>query len=161
MNQEAEDTPKPRKDPREKLFKPEHPFILSTSPHDYTRSSVPVIMWHVVGALLPAIVMGVYYFGIPALILIIACTVTALVTVGLLNILTHQPVPLADGSATITGLLLALTLPPGLPVSYAVLGTIFGIAIGKFVFERDGGNLLVRLKRYFNFIFGKLLETNI
>jgi len=133
---------KVKKDPREKLFKPDHRlFALNSSPHDFTERSVPVIMWSVVAALLPTTVMAIYYFGHSAISLILACVVSALLTEIIINRVKGQEITLKDGSAAITGLLLALTLPPTLSVSSAVLGSIFAIAIGKQVFGGLGYNI--------------------
>ncbi|MBT4418810.1 MAG: hypothetical protein HOC81_01190, partial [Candidatus Marinimicrobia bacterium] len=53
---------KPKKDPRAKLYKPETPLILASSPHFHTRDTVPRIMWNVILALVPATVLAVVYF---------------------------------------------------------------------------------------------------
>lgn len=130
------------KDPRAKLYKPDHlPFILTSSPHDYQTSSVPKIMWSVIAALIPATAMGIYYFGLPALWLILACSGSALLTEVIINKIKRQPLTINDGSALITGLLLALTLPPSLPITSAILGSIFAIAIGKQIFGGLGYNI--------------------
>lgn len=133
--------PKKKADPRDKLFKPAHTVVLTSSPHEYEKTSVTRIMWSVVAALIPCVLAAVYYFGIEALVLIVACTVTALITEVLANKIKGEEPTVKDGSAAITGLLLALTLPPSLPVSYAVLGSIFAIAIGKQVFGGLGYNI--------------------
>lgn len=133
--------PKKAKDPRGKLFTPEKNFVLTTSPHDYMQASVPVIMWSVMAALVPTTAMAIYYFGLRALVLIVVCTVTCLLTEVLINRLRGLKITIKDGSAAITGLLLALTLPPSLSVVYAVLGSIFAIAIGKQIFGGLGFNI--------------------
>ncbi|MCP4751346.1 MAG: RnfABCDGE type electron transport complex subunit D [Proteobacteria bacterium] len=134
--------PKKKKDPKEKLFKPDHkPFVLASSPHDFRDASVPKIMWSVVAALAPTTVMAVYYFGWPAVWLILACTGSALLTEILINAVKGQKLTVMDGSAAITGLLLALTLPPTLSIYSAILGSVFAIAIGKQVFGGLGYNI--------------------
>lgn len=134
--------PKAKKDPRDNLFKPEpKPLVIDSSPHDSRTTNVPVIMWSVVAALIPATVMAVVYFGIPAVQLIIACVVAAVLTEVVINRIKKEPYTIKDGSAAITGLLLALTLPPTLPVTSAILGSIFAIAIGKQVFGGLGFNI--------------------
>ena len=139
------DSPKPpkkKKDPREKLYKPEHRlFVLNSSPHDFKTASVPRIMWSVIAALVPATAMGIYYFGLSAVWLILACVVACLVTEVLVNLIKGQKPSIKDGSAAITGLLLALTLPPTLSITSAILGSIFAIAIGKQVFGGLGYNI--------------------
>jgi Na+-translocating ferredoxin:NAD+ oxidoreductase subunit D len=136
--------PKPApvaKDPRDKLYKADKAYIISSSPHFHSGSSVPKIMWSVVGALAPATFMAIYYFGMPAVVMITACIAAALVTEIIMNRMKGESLTINDGSAAITGLLLALTLPPSLPVSAGVLGSIFAIAIGKQVFGGLGYNI--------------------
>jgi len=138
----AKPKPKPApKDPRAKLYKPEKPLIISSSPHFHTGDSVPKIMWTVVAALLPATVMAIYYFGIPALIMIGSCVAAALVTEIIMNKMKGESLTLNDGSAAITGLLLALTLPPSLPISAGIIGSVFSIAVGKQIFGGLGYNI--------------------
>ena len=134
--------PKAKPDPRAKLWKPEGlPLLISSSPHFVTTGSVPQIMWSVVAALVPATAMAIYYFGYPAMILILACIFSALLTEMILNKVKGEPFTIGDGSAAITGLLLALTLPPSLPLSAAVLGSVFSIGVGKQVFGGLGNNI--------------------
>jgi len=136
------DRPKKKKDPKDKLYKPDHPlFVLTSSPHDYKDTSVPKIMWSVIAALMPAVVMSVYYFGWAAVWLLSACTSSALITEILINLLRKRKVTISDGSAAITGILLALTLPPSLPVTSAILGSVFAIAVGKQIFGGLGYNI--------------------
>jgi len=143
---EAEPKPKPKpapapKDPREKLYKPEQPLIISSSPHFHSHDSVPKIMWTVVISLIPAVVMAVYYFGMGALTMIGSCVAAALLTEILMNKMKGEGLTINDGSAAITGLLLALTLPPALPISTGVIGSVFSISIGKQIFGGLGYNI--------------------
>jgi len=134
--------PPVKADSRDKLLKIEgKPLILSSSPHFATTDSVPKIMWMVVVALLPAVAMSVYYFGMAAIIMIATCMLTALVTEIIMNKMKGEPITISDGSAAITGLLLALTLPPSFSLSSATLGSFFAIAIGKQVFGGLGFNI--------------------
>ena len=134
--------PKPKPDPRAKLWKPEgNPLLISSSPHFVTTDSVPKIMWTVVAALIPASAMAIFYFGITALVIMLVCIVSALLTEILMNKMKREALTNGDGSAAITGLLLALTLPPSLPLSAAILGSVFSIAIGKHVFGGLGYNI--------------------
>lgn len=134
--------PKPKPDPRDKLWKPEGlPLLISSSPHFVTTGSVPKIMWSVVAALVPATAMAIYYFGMAAMITILVCVIAALLTEVVMNRMKGEPMTIGDGSAAITGLLLALTLPPSLPLSAVVLGSVFSIAVGKHVFGGLGSNI--------------------
>ncbi len=129
-------------DPRSKLFQLDRrPFILSASPHRYARDSVPKIMWSVVGALAPAAAAAVYYFGMRALALIAVSIGAALLTEMITNRMKGEAFTVKDGSAAITGLLLALTLPPSFSLSGTAIGAVFAIAIGKQVFGGIGFNI--------------------
>ena len=117
-------------------------LIVSTSPHILLKASVPSIMHSVVLALVPAVVMGVYFFGwwraLPLLVsTVIACMATEYVCQKMMQV----PVTIKDGSAIITGILLALTLPPGFPLWAAFLGGIVAISLGKQAFGGLGYNI--------------------
>jgi len=133
--------PKPKKDPRAKLYKPSQMLIMSSSPHLSTVDSVSRIMWTVIVALIPAVGMSVYYFGWAAIVMIVTCVAAALVTEALLNKLKGEAFTIKDGSAAITGLLLALTLPPSFDLSSAIIGVVFAIAVGKHIFGGLGYNI--------------------
>ena len=139
---EKQDKPKKKKDPRDKLYKPDHkPFVLTSSPHDFKEASVPKIMWSVIAALVPATAMSIYLFRWSAVWLILACVVAAVVTEMVVNLIKKEDWTAQDGSAAITGLLLALTLPPTLSVTSAILGSVFAIAVGKQIFGGLGYNI--------------------
>ena len=132
---------KPKKDPRVKLYKPDRMLIMSSSPHLGTADSVPKIMWTVVIALLPAVFMSIYYFGWSSIGMISACVGAAVATEALINRMKEESFTVKDGSAAITGLLLALTLPPSFALTSAILGSVFAIAVGKHVFGGLGYNI--------------------
>ncbi len=133
--------PAPKKDPRDKLFKSAYNLVITSSPHDYHQGNVPRIMWSVVAALMPATIMGIYLFQMKAVVMILAVTAAAVITEMLMNKIRGKEFTVKDGSAAITGLLLALTLPPDLPVFHGVLGSIFGIIIGKHIYGGLGYNI--------------------
>ncbi len=112
-------------------------FELTASPHVKGPDTTPRIMWSVVGSLAPVVVAAVYYFGPSAMLVIAAATVGCVLTERLLG----RRGTLGDGSAAITGLLLGLTLPPGLPIWMALLGGFFAIAFGKMLFGGLGQNI--------------------
>jgi len=129
-------------DPKSKLFQLDRkPLIVSSSPHLLTQDSVSKIMWTVVAALVPTSVMGIVYFGLPALWMILVCVGACLATEAVINRMKGQKFTVGDGSAAITGLLLALTLPPSFSLVGGILGAIFAIAIGKQVFGGLGYNI--------------------
>lgn len=112
-------------------------LLVTASPHLGAADTTPQIMWHVVGSLLPLVVFATYLFGPSALLIIGAATAGAAATERILA----GPGTLADGSAAITGILLGLTLPPGLSLWMAVLGGAFGIGVGKVLFGGLGQNV--------------------
>ena len=116
-------------------------LIVSVSPHLHKDESVSKIMWMVVVSLIPAGAAGVFIFGISALSVIILGVVSAVVTDFVLQVLTKRKVTILDGSAVITGILLAYNLPPKVPFWLPIIGAIFSIAIGKQVFGGLGQNI--------------------
>ena len=116
-------------------------LIVSVSPHLHKDESVSKIMWMVIVSLIPAGAAGVFIFGITALWVIILGVVSALATEAILQILCKRKVTILDGSAVITGLLLAYNLPAGVPFWIPVIGAFFSIAIGKQVFGGLGQNI--------------------
>lgn len=115
-------------------------FILSSSPHLLTEESVPKIMRSVVIALLPATVTGVYLYGFHALLIILICTGSAVAIEALCQRVLGRHVTISDWSATVTGLLMALNLPPGSPWWMALLGSVFAIVLGKHIYGGLGHN---------------------
>jgi electron transport complex protein RnfD len=94
-------------------------------------------MWNVFGSLVPVVAAAAYYFGPTALLVVLAAMLGAMLPERILG----QRRSLLDGSAAITGILLALTLPPGIPLWMAFLGGVFGIVFGKLVFGGLGQNV--------------------
>ncbi|MDO8990695.1 MAG: RnfABCDGE type electron transport complex subunit D [Sideroxyarcus sp.] len=114
---------------------------LRTSPHLVSDRSVERIMKHVVLALLPVCTFSVWQYGLSALALLIVVTTTCLATERFLNRAAKQASTLNDWSATITGLLLALTLPPAFPLWMGAVAGFVAIAIGKALFGGLGHNV--------------------
>ncbi len=113
---------------------------LRTSPHQRTTVTVDVIMRNVVLALLPVCAFAVYNFGLSALALIVVTTVVAVATEHLFCKLSGRASTVGDWSAVITGILLALTLPPAFPLWMAVVAAVVAIGIGKAFFGGLGYN---------------------
>jgi electron transport complex protein RnfD len=116
--------------------------ILRTSPHLREAPRVNVIMRNVVYALLPICAFSVWQFGISVLALLVTCTATCLLTEHVVCRLSGKPSTTRDWSVTITGLLLALTLPPGFPLWMAAMASIFGVGVGKLFFGGLGYNVM-------------------
>ncbi len=112
-------------------------LVVTASPHVRSPDSTPVIMWTVVATLAPVVAAGAWYFGVSALLVIAAASLGALVA----ERVTGRGGALADGSAAITGILLGLTLPAGMPLWMAALGGGFGIGFGKSIWGGLGQNV--------------------
>ncbi len=112
-------------------------LLVAASPHIRAPDSTPRIMWNVVGSLVPVLAAATYYFGPSALLVTGAATAGALLTERWFG----PPGSLADGSSAITGILLGLTLPAGLPIWMAAVGGAFAIGFGKLVFGGLGQNI--------------------
>ena len=112
-------------------------FELTASPHIKGPDSTPRIMWSVVVSLVPVVIASIYWFGPSAALVIAAATLGCLVTERTFG---HGGT-LGDGSAMITGALLGLTLPPGLPLWMAFIGGVIAIGLGKLVFGGLGQNV--------------------
>ena len=115
-------------------------YILSSSPHTHSHASVSRIMLDVIIALLPTTAAGIWFFGMPAVWTIATCVSTCIVTEAVCRILMKRDNTIGDLSAVVTGLLLALNLPAGLPLWMAVVGSVFAIFIAKQVFGGLGMN---------------------
>ena len=115
-------------------------YILSSSPHAHANSSVRRIMLDVVIALLPTTAAGVYFFGMPAVWTILVCVGTCVASEALCRLAMKRENTVGDLSAVVTGLLLALNLPAGIPLWMAVVGSLFAICISKQVFGGLGMN---------------------
>jgi electron transport complex protein RnfD len=98
-------------------------------------------MVDVIIALVPVMAAAGYYFRIRAPILICTCVISSVATELLCNLIRRKPISLGDFSAVVTGIILALSLPPGFPVWAAIIGSCFAIAVGKMVFGGLGANV--------------------
>jgi len=112
-------------------------FELTAAPHIKGPDSTPRIMWSVVGSLVPVVLAALWYFGPSALLVIGAATLGCVATERLFG----PGGTLRDGSAAITGILLGLTLPAGLPLWMAFAGGVFAIGFGKLIFGGLGQNI--------------------
>lgn len=115
---------------------------ISSSPHVRDNSSTKSIMWDVVIALLPTSIFGIYNFGVRAAVLIAVCIATCIVSEYIWQKCMKLPLTVSDGSAVLTGLLLALNLSPSFPIWMAILGSVFAIIIVKQLFGGLGQNFM-------------------
>ena len=117
-------------------------FVVSGTPHVRSKESIQSIMRDVIIALVPATAAGIFYFGIPALILIIAAIASAVFFEWLYQKITKKPITISDLSAVVTGLLLAMNLPAAAPIWVAIVGSAFAIIFGKQLFGGLGQNFI-------------------
>lgn len=115
---------------------------VSASPHVRSKDNTSDIMFDVIIALVPATIFGIYQFGSHAAILVAACMISAVLFEALYQYGMKKKVTVSDCSAALTGLLLALNLPPTLPVWMAVVGSAFAIIIVKQLFGGLGQNFM-------------------
>ena len=115
---------------------------LSSSPHVRDRWTTAYIMRVVLLALLPATLVGVIHFGVHALLVVLLSVFTAVLCELVFDKLCHKPDTWKDGSAAVTGLLLALSLSPSVPLHLPVLGSMFAILVCKCCFGGLGKNFI-------------------
>ena len=125
----------------DKLKQPERMLMVASSPHVHSGDSVEKIMWTAVATLIPASLVGVYFFGFGAIKVITICVLGSLIFEGVIQKLLGKPVTVSDGSAAITGLLLALNLPAGAPWWLCMIGVLVAIGIGKQAYGGLGHNI--------------------
>lgn len=120
----------------------ENNFIMSSSPHLHTNSTTQKIMLDVIIALLPAAAVGVFFFGINAAIVLVTAVAAAVASEWAFEKITKKRNTTGDWSAVVTGLLIALNMPPRIPLWMVVIGSAFAIIIVKQMFGGLGKNFV-------------------
>jgi len=116
-------------------------LTVSGSPHVFDQMSVKKIMWGVVIALIPAMLVSFWYFGIGAiLITLLAVFFCVLFEYLIQTLIMKEPPTIGDGSAVITGILLAFNVPSSLPIWQLVIGCVVAIGIAKMSYGGLGKN---------------------
>jgi electron transport complex protein RnfD len=118
------------------------PFAELPAPHLRDRITTRNIMYSVVLALLPAALGSFYFFGLRALALVAVASASGVASEAAFNLATRRRLGVADGSALVAGMLLAFTLPPGVPYWMAAVGAAFAMVVVKGLFGGLGYNLL-------------------
>lgn len=117
-------------------------LTISGSPHIHSGWKVDKIMWNVVIALMPALAIALWVFGLPALrVTLVSVASCVAVEWALTRWALREPSTIANGSAVITGLLLAMNLPSTLPLWMVAVGAVVAIGIGKISFGGLGCNI--------------------
>lgn len=120
----------------------EQRFFVQSSPHWRVKETTQRIMLRVIFSLIPACLASIYFFRFRAVVLILTSLAFSLATESLILWIRKKPLLAAlDGSAIITGILLALTLPPSFPATLAAIGAVVSIGIGKQAFGGLGYNI--------------------
>ncbi|MEA4828213.1 MAG: RnfABCDGE type electron transport complex subunit D [Clostridium sp.] len=117
-------------------------YTVSSSPHIRDNSSVQSIMRDVIIALLPATVAGIYFFKLPAVLVILTAVISCVASEWVWCKLTKGTNTTKDLSAVVTGLLLAFNVPPSIPVWMVVIGSIFTMIVVKALFGGIGQNIV-------------------
>jgi len=116
-------------------------ITISTAPFLKDPDTTPKIMMQVVYTLIPVLAVSFYYFGLSAILVSLTAVISCVLTEWLFNPPEARTSSLKDGSAVITGLLLALTLPPGFPLWMVFVGGFVAIGMGKSMWGGLGQNL--------------------
>ena len=118
-------------------------LIVSLSPHAHGTDSVERNMYGVIIALIPAILVSFFYFGIGSAIVCLTSVVACVLFKWAINkyILGRKECTVLDGSAALTGLLLGMNLPSNLPIWIIIIGALFAIGVGKMTFGGLGNNI--------------------
>lgn len=115
---------------------------ISLSPHIHGARSTKRVMWLVIASLIPAMLIAFWTFGVQAFVITCICVGVCLLTEWIITqFVMKKPVTIFDGSAIITGILLAFNLPSILPWWMAVMGSVMAIGIGKMSFGGLGCNI--------------------
>ncbi len=115
-------------------------LIVSSSPHIHSHATTKNIMRDVVIALMPATVASVVLFGFKALLMIVVCVASAMLSEFFFNMITKKKQTVGDLSAVITGLLLALNLSTKVELWQCMIGSVFAIIVVKCFFGGLGKN---------------------
>lgn len=117
-------------------------YNISVSPHIRDKSNTTKIMRDVCIALLPTLGFGVWHFGFNALIVIISSVVSCVLSELIFDLIAKRPISIGDLSAVVTGLILALNMPPEIAWWVPFIGGVFAIIVVKMLFGGIGQNIM-------------------
>jgi len=115
-------------------------FIVSHAPFYHNGSRISARSYNIIGATLPAVLMGIYIYGVPALGVVALSISSAMLWELLMNKVMKLPVTIGDGNAALIGMLFAMLVPATLPWWAVITGTFTAIVIGQQIFGGIGGN---------------------
>ena len=119
-----------------------NPLTVTSAPHLKNPERTSTIMLDVIVALIPATAWGVYVFGWRALVIVLASVLSAILSESVYQFFMNQPITVKDGSAAVTGLILALCLPVSVPIWMPIIGSFFAIIVVKQLFGGIGKNVV-------------------
>lgn len=117
-------------------------YNVSVSPHIRDKSNTTKIMFDVCIALLPTLAFGVWHFGFNALIVIVSSVVSCVISEIVFDLIAKRPISVGDLSAVVTGLLIALNMPPEIAWWVPFIGGVFAIIVIKMLFGGIGQNIM-------------------
>lgn len=117
-------------------------YNVSVSPHIRDKSSTRKIMIDVCIALVPTLAFGVWHFGLNALFVIISSVLSCVVSEAVFELIVKKPITVFDFSAVVTGLILALNMPPNIAWWVPAIGGVFAIVVVKMLFGGIGQNIV-------------------
>lgn len=117
-------------------------FVSSHAPYWHNGSSIAVKSYNIMLAAVPAVLMGIYQYGAPALGVVTFSISCAMIWELIMNLIMRRPVSIGDGNAAVIGLIFAMLLPAATPWWVVLIGTFLAIVIGKQIFGGIGCNPL-------------------
>ena len=115
---------------------------VSSSPHFRAATTTKNLMYDVIIAMIPALAWGVYRFGFYSLVITIATVLACVVSEYAFEYFMKKPITISDGSAVVTGMILALNMPPEIPFWIPMLGGVFAIIVVKQLYGGLGENFM-------------------
>lgn len=115
-------------------------LVVSHAPFWHIGSSVAQRNYHILLAAVPAAALGCFRYGMPAVGVVTLSIAFAIIWERVMNLATRQPTTIRDGSAALTGLLLAMLLPATVPWWLVIVGTLLAMVVGKHIFGGIGSN---------------------
>jgi electron transport complex protein RnfD len=115
-------------------------LIVSHAPFWHNGSRVTNRSYHTMLAAAPALIAGLYYYGIPVLAVVCLSMASAMLWELAINYATKRPVTIGDGNAAVIGLLFAMLMPATMPWWAVITGTLIAVVVGKQIFGGIGSN---------------------
>mgnify|MGYP002641665487 FL=1 len=117
-------------------------FVSSHAPYWHNGSSIAIKSYNIMLAALPAVLLGIYHYGVPALGVVTFSISCAMIWELIMNVIMRRPISIGDGNAAVIGLMLAMLLPAATPWWVVLIGTFLAIVVGKQIFGGIGSNPL-------------------